>query len=183
MEIVEPIRELKMISAIETALRAVSERNWLLFFTGINTGLRISDLLKLRARDVQGKYIVLRETKTRKRQKIRIIPQLQKAFKRYTQTLDGRVFLFCGRRGDNQPLTRSGAYKLLVKAARSVGFYDMGCHTMRKTFGYHLYEKEKDVGLMQSFFNHASPRETLRYIGRNQDEKDRALSDFCLGGT
>lgn len=52
MNTVEPIREMKHIQAIRTVLRDQSIRNELLFVLGINSGLRISDILTLKAGDV-----------------------------------------------------------------------------------------------------------------------------------
>lgn len=182
MNFVEPIRDLKKLAQLEAVLRSQSERNWLLFFTGLNTGLRVSDILKLRARDVRGTEIVLRETKTRKRKKAPIIPELQAAFRSYTEGFDGRVFLFRSRQGGNKPLSRSGAYKLLRKAAAEVGLQYIGTHSMRKTFGYHFYRLNKNVALLQDIFNHDSERITLRYIGVNYDEIVDALKGFQLGG-
>ncbi|MDX9806823.1 MAG: site-specific integrase, partial [bacterium] len=53
-------------------------------------------------------------------------------------------------------------------------------HTLRKTFGYHFYQKTKDVALLQQLFNHSAPSVTLRYIGINQDIMDMAIEDFSL---
>ncbi|MBP7433838.1 tyrosine-type recombinase/integrase, partial [bacterium] len=53
-------------------------------------------------------------------------------------------------------------------------------HTLRKTFGYHLYQKTKDVALLQYLFNHKSPSVTLRYIGINQNMADEVMKGFNL---
>lgn len=56
------------------------------------------------------------------------------------------------------------AYKILRHAADYVGLDDIGTHTMRKTFGYHLYKKTGDVALLQKILNHSiqlSPFVTL----------------------
>jgi integrase len=66
------------------------------------------------------------------------------------------------------------------QAAAAVGLEDIGTHTLRKTFGYHHYQQNKDVAILQQIFNHSSPSITLRYIGINQDIIDRSLEDFCL---
>lgn len=50
---VEPIRSLEDIRAIKKLL-SDKPRDYLLFTMGINNGLRIGDLLKLKVRDVQG---------------------------------------------------------------------------------------------------------------------------------
>lgn len=71
MNFVQPIRDMDQIYYIKKFLRERSERNYLLFVTGINSGLRISDLLRLRVRDAKRMYIDLREKKTGKQKRIK----------------------------------------------------------------------------------------------------------------
>lgn len=52
MKTVEPIRDIKLIKAMRTYLKGESTRNELLFVFGINVGLRISDILKLKFSDL-----------------------------------------------------------------------------------------------------------------------------------
>ena len=56
----------------------------------------------------------------------------------------------------------------------------VGTHTLRKTFGYHMYQKTHDVALLMDVFNHDDPSVTLRYIGVNQDTKDKLYLDVDL---
>lgn len=55
MEFVQPIRDLKQIETIKWILKQKSLRDYCLFVLGINSGLRISDLLRLRISDVSEK--------------------------------------------------------------------------------------------------------------------------------
>lgn len=55
MSIVEPIRNKKEIKKVEEFLATQSQRNLLLFTLGINSGLRISDMLALNVGDVRKK--------------------------------------------------------------------------------------------------------------------------------
>ena len=48
MKSVEPIRDIKIIKNMRAILKSQSTRNELLFILGINIGLRISDILKLK---------------------------------------------------------------------------------------------------------------------------------------
>jgi len=178
MEFVQPIRDRQKLAELKAVLAESSDRNRMLFVCGIHTGLRISDLLKLRVRDVQGDYIDIREQKTGKRVRRLISTSLRKELNRYTRDKDGRVYLFRSRLGANQPLTRSGAYKLLRKAAESVGLQNIGTHTLRKTFGYMMYQREKNVARLQELLNHSSPSVTLRYIGVNQDDLDESMKEI-----
>ena len=66
MNYVEPIRDKDDIQAMKDYLREWSERNYMLFLLGINSGLRISDIINLRVKDVQGWYIKTKELKTGK---------------------------------------------------------------------------------------------------------------------
>ena len=52
MEFVQPIRNLKQIETIKKILKSQNLRDYCLFVLGINSGLRISDLLKLKISDI-----------------------------------------------------------------------------------------------------------------------------------
>lgn len=67
MNTVEPIRDLDVVMDIAEYLKGKSDRNYVMFMFGIYTGLRISDILKFRVRDVRDKDAVyIREKKTGK---------------------------------------------------------------------------------------------------------------------
>ena len=71
MEFVEPIRDINQIENVKRILKASGSRDFLLFIMGINSGLRISDMLKLKIKDVSDKeYIEITEQKNMKIQKI-----------------------------------------------------------------------------------------------------------------
>jgi integrase len=88
--------------------------------------------------------------------------------------------LIQSRKGDNKPISRIQAYRVLNEVAEQLGLEEVGTHTMRKTFGYHHYKKNHDVAILQDIFNHSAPSITLRYIGITDDEKDNSLKDFDL---
>ena len=52
MEYVVPIKDIESINRIKSILWKKSKRDYLLFVFGINTGIRISDLLNLQVKDV-----------------------------------------------------------------------------------------------------------------------------------
>jgi integrase len=180
MNFVQPIRDPELITAIKNYLRQRSDRNYILFILGINTGLRISDILKLKVKDLKASHIRLRETKTRKNKRIQITPALKKELRWYIEGKDDEEYLIKSRNGYNRPIDRSTAYKILRSAAEYVSLDEIGTHTLRKTFGYHFYAQTKDVAMLQEIFNHSSPQITLRYIGVNQDSMDKAMNKFRI---
>lgn len=186
MKEVQPIRDKEKIEAVKDVLKRSSYRDWFLFTLGINTGLRVGDLLKLKVKDVKGKtHLILVEQKTentrksRKTKRFRLNNNAQELIEEYTERMKEDDWLFPSRLGD-KAISRVQAYRILNKAAKEVGLTEIGTHTMRKTFGYHFYQKTKDATLLQEIFGHSAPSVTLRYIGINQDIIDKAIDNFSL---
>lgn len=178
MNTVQPIRDLNKLEFLTDYFKQQSERNYVMFMTGIYTGLRISDILNLQVKDVKGHHISIREIKTGKEKRFIIVPPLKKILQEYISGRGDYDYLIKSRNGENKPIHRSTAYRILNEAAAHVNLKEIGTHTLRKTFGYHFYQATKDVALLQSLFNHDSPKVTLRYIGVNQDSLDKAMMKF-----
>lgn len=180
MKAVQPIRDKKLIQRMKNELRKSGTRDYMLFCFGINVGLRISDILNLKVSDVRDRsHLTLTEQKTGKAKRIKI-NGISDDLNEYIQGMNDSDYLFRSQKGDNLPISRVQAYRILNKAAEAIGIEEIGTHTMRKTFGYHFYQKTKDVALLQELFNHSAPSVTLRYIGINQDIMDTAMDDFKL---
>lgn len=179
MEFVQPIRDLKQIETMKKLLKQQNLRDYCLFVLGINSGLRISDLLKLQVANVieKGKIkdrIRLREKKTNKFKDFPLSEKTKQAIKEYLKTRDytENEPLFISRKNKGF-LLRQQAYKIINDVAKSIGIKEkIGTHTLRKTFGYHAYNNGYDITLIQKLFNHSSPSVTLRYIGITQEELD-----------
>ena len=165
-----------------------SARDLLLFTIGLNTGLRISDIVKLQVKDVYGKKeILLRETKTNKKQMMPLSESLQREITNYVDTMkmEPEHYLFYASRGKgginfNKHITPMGYYMRLQAAADLLGYDYIGTHTMRKTFGYHHYQRNKDVALLQYIFNHSSPSITLGYIGITDEQVEKSVEGFYI---
>lgn len=185
MKFVQPIRDPAKIEEVKSVLKHSSFRDYFMFVLGINTGLRISDILPLKVKDVRGKdYITLVEKKTAntrkkyKERKFTINNDLKIEIQEYTRGMNDADYLFPSQKGGH--VKRVRAYEILKEAGEKVGIGEIGTHTLRKTFGYHFYKKFKDVAMLQTIFGHSAPSITLRYIGISQDEIDQVLRDFSL---
>ncbi|MGH0606834.1 site-specific integrase [Bacillus mycoides] len=180
MNFVQPIRNPEQIQQIKEHLKEKSERNYILFVMGINTGLRISDILKLKVGDLKGSHISMREMKTGKQKRIQITAALKRELRWFNENREDDEYLLKSRQGKNRPIGRSMAYKILSGAAAEFGLDEIGTHTLRKTYGYHMYMQTKNIALLMEIFNHSSEKVTLRYIGVNQDAMDKAMSRFKI---
>ncbi len=186
MNVVEPIRNVSAISTMKRLMLADGQYMYHLLFTlGINTGLRVSDILLLKYEDLldnRGRIkqsFDISEMKTSKRRKVTINKSVHKALELMLENTDSRKgYIFVKRQ---IPVSRSTVWRVLNKYAKEAGLHQkIGTHTMRKTFGFHLYKKGIDVSRIQYLLNHSSPKDTLRYIGITQDEVDGIVEELNL---
>ena len=122
---VQPIRSKEQIEDMKWALkRHCSERDYILFIIGINTGLRVSDLLNLETNMIlklkrkRRKELKVTEGKTKKERIINLTSIFDEVYQ-YAQTIEG-TWLFPSRKG-NQPISKIQAYRQLQKAGNFAG--------------------------------------------------------------
>ncbi|WP_411503466.1 tyrosine-type recombinase/integrase [Brevibacillus centrosporus] len=188
METVQPFRDRQQIKTMKILLGHQKKRDKLLFVLGLNSGLRISDILLMNIRDVIDKrgrpvkQYELIEQKTQKRTKrkkklIEFSEDIRNAISEYLAELDvvelDRPLFSSQKRdkdGNYKPISRQHAWAILNRVARQIGIEDrIGCHSMRKSFGYHAYLAGVPLEYLMQIFNHSDKRITLDYIGITQD--------------
>ena len=170
---VEPIRDIRDLIRIDMKFMEMGlEKYAVLFKFGCYTGLRASDILNFKTKDVYKKdKCYIREIKTGKTKIFPINKVVQNRIIAYVERNNIQMddYLFAGR--GNRELDRSQAYRQINAVCASLGINaNVGTHTMRKTFGYHAYRSGVPIATLMQIFNHASPDVTLRYIGVTQDE-------------
>lgn len=167
MEYVDPIRKVEQINQIKKLLAARSSRDYLLFVIGINTGLRINQLLSLRKEDVMEQdnvrdFLFISSMD----EAIYLNQNVKTALKRHLAEMkQPDDYLFASAK-TGKPITRQQAYRIISQAAQQVGIPGkIGTHTLRKTFGYHAYRRGIAISFLQKRFNHKTRTTTLDYIG------------------
>lgn len=176
MNLVQPIRDKEILKEMRKYFKDQNERNYVMFLLGIHTGLRISDILVLTVKEVQGDSIFIREKKTKKTREVQMTTELKRALKSYIKEKPNDEYLIKSREGKNKPISRSMAYKILNQAAEEFGLERIGTHSLRKTYGYHHYQQFKDIATLQEALNHIEPGVTKRYIGIRQDDLNKQQS-------
>ncbi|MGF2616428.1 tyrosine-type recombinase/integrase [Rossellomorea vietnamensis] len=184
MEFVEPIKNTCHIHKMKKILHCHSQRDFLFFVLGVNTGIRISDLLQVRVKDVwdgekarefytpaagiENSFYLNKVVRTA------LVDYLAES------SLNAEDYLFKSRKNEF-PITRQQAYRIINKAAQEAGVEGkIGTHTLRKTFGYHAYKKGIAVSILQKIFNHATASETLKYIGIDIHKEEPIRVDVNL---
>ena len=192
MKLVQPIRDLDTlqkcfeIARAHDAHRKTGEVCWeLILLVGLNTSLRVSDFTRFRVEDLRGRdYAQMQAKKTGKEARILINPAARKEINRLLAGRRGDEYIFQSRQKDPithkpRPITRQRCYQIINHIAKEAGVEErIGCHTLRKTFGYHYYKLTGDVVSLQRILGHSFQRETLIYIGVVQENIDESLMKF-----
>ena len=179
MNFVEPIRDTEKVKDIGEYLKEQSEKFYVMYSIGIYSGLRISDILSLKVRDVKGKTdIRVREKKAGKEKFFPINVQLAPIISAYCKDMKSWEYLIPSTKKAANPVSREYAYRVMHEAGLKFGLEHLGTHTLRKTFGYHFYLQTKDIVLLMRILNHNDQSKTLRYIGIEQTTINEAMRKF-----
>jgi integrase len=185
MNYVDPIRNRKKIAQIKNLLRGKKRyRDLLLFVVGVNSALRISDLLQLRINhflDEQGKVkqrFWIKEQKRGKRHEVVVNASIREALDEYLLAFpvigeDRNNFVFFNSKAYDcsDSIKRGQAWKIITSICREVGLSgNFGTHSLRKTWGYHARMQGVDLALIMHKLNHESLAYTKRYLGITDDE-------------
>lgn len=190
MSTTQPIRNKKLLQEFKDYYRDNSGdlRNYTLIIVGLNTALRINDILHLkydavyRGNKVRS-HIVVKERKTGKESRIFLNREITLVLTAYRKKLvktpmyrKGNPYLFPSPVKEAAPLSRYQAYRIISMAAAAIGLEDhISCHSLRKTFGYHAWKQGMDPMLIMTVLNHSSIRITMRYLCIEQDDKDNVF--------
>ncbi|MFQ5876086.1 MAG: site-specific tyrosine recombinase XerD [Acidobacteriota bacterium] len=149
------------------------------------TGLRVSELMSLRVREVN--FDVGYLTCVGKGRKERLVPMGRKATEAVRAYLragrpalargPGSPVLFLNNRG--RPLTRQGFWKILKTYGRSIGLRGrLSPHVLRHSFATHLLERGADLRSVQLMLGHADISTTQIYTHINRERLKRIYRDF-----
>lgn len=200
----EPIKSVADIDKISKYLIENGKyRDNMFFIVGINFGLRVSDLLRLRFSDLinpdftfKANFPIL-EKKTRNTRKVKknryvtINLAVAEAVVLYLQHSSHKLddFMFQGEQSNKSSdaaMSRMSADRIVKAMVKGAGVnVKASTHTLRKTFGYHQMlmsgNDPRKLLLLQKIFGHSSTVQTLEYIGITSEEIEDAYLHLNLG--
>ena len=195
MNTTEPIRDRESLKKFRDYYKTQrpNPRNYALVVLGLNTALRISDILNLTYDMVYHKgevrtHIVVKERKTGKSNHILLNQEIRKALKSYHSYLISssahrvsNIYLFPSPRNKDRHLSRYQAYRIIQTITQAVPIEGhISCHSLRKTFGYHAWKQGADPVVIMLIYNHSSFSITKRYLCIEQDDKDDIYRKILL---
>lgn len=159
---------------------------------GVNTALRISDLLSLTMENVRSlntdqPALNIIEQKTGKPRKIVINQSALDVMQRRLTEYPDHVWLFQSeavnrnRREPPKPINRRSVSRVFEKVGQRIApKVALGTHSMRKTRGYAMHKAGRSIESIAKVLNHSSPAVTMRYIGLVQQDIDESYTELEL---
>ena len=147
----------------------------------INTGLRVSDTLRLKHSDLAnlkpGDLLTIQEHKTKKTRKIQINDKINEAYSYLSGKLQDR-----GEYQENDYVFKSQKNTVFATISLNrilkqifAGYApNISTHSLRKSFGRRVYDthrqSEHSLTMLSDLFNHSNLSITRRYLGLRQEE-------------
>ncbi len=135
-----------------------------LLATAYAAGLRVSEVIDLRVKDIDftEMTLIVRQGKGRKDRLTVISSRLIDDLKFLVSDKDGSEYVFDSNRGGK--LTTATAQKIFYKCLSKSGIHkDATFHSLRHSFATHLLENGVDVRYVQELLGHANIRTTQIY--------------------
>lgn len=180
MRSMSAIKKDENITAMLHDLRLMHAKYEVLFAIGYTTGLRVSDVLSLRANILTKEKIVIKEQKTGKKRTIELTQWVRELIERHCKRyrLCPRDFLVFSRDYQrDKHLSRVQAYRIMRSVGAELGLEGIGTHCMRKTFAQRQYERTGDIVGVQEVLNHKYLTTTILYLANGDLSKVRFDSD------
>jgi len=187
----EPIRDPAKLESIRNTLKEnATPRDYLLFVLGVNTALRLRDLLSLRVCDVvdsrgRVRNVIPAAQPGKGSARAVLNASCRDALRYYLEaggTANQDTLLFAAGKA-SRPLGRTQVWRLVNNWCRAAGLAEghFGAHTLRKTWGYMaLRHHSIPIGAIQAKFNHATPGVTRRYLGVEGEKVENVESRVNL---
>ena len=143
----------------------------------INTGLRVSDILKIKHKDLTGERLNITERKTKKQREITLNEVVKKAYSKLVSILKEQNisfteddYIFISQKGS---VYKTQSINDVLKTIFSSKSLQVSSHSLRKSFARRVYqnlnESENALVLLSDIFSHSSVAITRRYLGIRQE--------------
>lgn len=185
MQEVEAIKDDSKLSLVKAKMVEKGQLYADIFDFGLNTALRINDLLSIKFCDIDYSrlQITIVEMKTKKS---RIITLNECAF----QIVNNRLKLYpdhtwlfqvVSNRSKNKAVSSRSVARIFqeVGKCRHINLH-LGTHSMRKTRGYFMRKNGSPIEEVSKMLNHSNPAVTMRYVGLDADVVASGFKNLIL---
>jgi integrase/recombinase XerD len=167
-------RQIPVVLSREEVARLIDStgnlRHRTILMTLYSTGVRRSELCRLRPEDIDKERMVIRirQGKGGKDREVPLSPKLLHQLRTYYRSLkrkNGWLFPSLQTRRVDQPITNKAVWHVCREAGRRAGITKaIHPHTLRHSFATHLFDSGAELLVIQTLLGHADPRDTMIYL-------------------
>lgn len=151
----------------------------LMILVGFWHGLRVSELVSLRGRQIQDGFLSVKRLKRSKKTIQPLVFNTDPVFDELTPLTE-----LCKTIGDDEllfPMTRDGVLKLMKRAGKVAGVPVHLCHphALKHTIAMTMMRsKKKNVKEIQEYLGHVEGKNTMKYFEATMEEAAAGLGDL-----
>ncbi|MCP4604410.1 MAG: site-specific integrase [Proteobacteria bacterium] len=163
-------------------------RNRALFYFGLGSGMRISEIVALRMRDVAPHNKVLNRivlekniTKSKRSRTVALSKQAVQHLKAYLKSQPAKgpdAPVFPSQKFPRRPMNTTWAIQLLDKMFRDAGVANASSHSLRRTHANTLRRNGVDLMIIKEQLGHSSLATTQRYFKADPAEVQKAVDQL-----
>jgi len=135
----------------------------------IESGLRIGDILNLRAGDIRRQMYVW-ESKSKRAREFKISEKLYNRLRDLCIFKRSSDYVFHSARKSGRSVHRSTIHRRIKKALKSLNF-DCSAHSTRKLYAQNVFRRTKSIDAVQDALHHQKRKVTLTYLDLQEDDK------------
>jgi site-specific recombinase XerD len=153
-----------------------------LFMTAYGSGLRVSELISLRATDIDSSRMLIRvrEGKGQKERYAKLSMQLLQVLRDYYRACKPKIWLFPGQ-PQEKPINRLAVNRIADYLRRRAGIQKrISAHTFRHSYATHMLDAGADLRTIQVLLGHRNIKTTAIYLHVSQAKIDAAPSPLDL---
>jgi len=164
-------------------------RNRAIFYLGLGSGMRISEIIGLEVGDVapggrvSGRIVLEKHsTKSKRSRTVAVSKQAVKHLQEYLDSLPVRpgpaASLFPSQTRPRRPMTSTNAIMTLKRMFQAAGVENASSHSLRRTHANTLRRNGVDLKVIQDQLGHSSLAVTERYFEVDPIEQQRAIDNL-----
>jgi site-specific recombinase XerD len=159
-----------LLSAANATRAAIARRDQAIIRLLVETGLRVSEVIKLRTEDVvfeyPGVHLRIQDGRGNGIRQIPLQTELCRAMKEYLVVRPKTAsvpYLFLTQ--ENQPLSARTVQRIVSRCAKEAGLKQVNAQLLRRTYAMNLFTETGDLALVAERLGHQDSGITSRYLG------------------
>ncbi|PVD54018.1 recombinase XerC [Terrimonas sp.] len=153
-----------------------------MLFTAYSAGLRVSEIVALKIRDIDSKrmQLFIEKAKGKKDRYVNLSPVLLDILRNYVKTYipKPKVYLFESEQTGTSYPTRT-VQQIFNNAKHKAGIRkEIGVHSLRHSFATHLLDKGTDIRYIKDLLGHFNIKTTKRYLYVSKNKLVNISSPF-----